>query len=931
MLKKVLLAIPIVLVLLLVGGILAFNTGLFQSTIERKVADASGAKVQLGKVTLGLTWPLRVYVAASRIDHELALVEWERLVVDLATFAPPFDVRVTLVKPKITQKPAPARAQAPATPPGKAGAPSGPPNLRLSLRIEQGEVKAEAVTLNALDLTFAQKLLLQAPAALHLKTQVVHATIPAPLQLTVDTDTLTLTQETIKAQALKVTIAGLIADLQGTSLLKEGRHRWKLQLQAPDLSRLPAPPAIVPAKNWRGSIQGNVEINKPGPQAGWQAEGGLTATGVRADLALNQAGAQVTGPFALDLKALFLYHENLNVPVANGQVDLTTARVQYQDLFLKAAGVPLKLGFDAIGDQQRLIFKAFELQLAQIRAALTGQARLQAPFTSDLKIDVPTVKLTGLEKILIPLQKSPVGGELQMHAAVTGPLGDPRECDVKVNSLRLNGFTAQVDYQKPGALAARGPVVANVNAQGEYVNGEVKSARATGTANLRATALVLGPLRKAENQDFTVDFSVSSAAPNLVIDKLDLRTFFGQFGLKGPVGDPTKPKLGVTVTASPLNLSELRLAMPEFRDKIPKGELRANVQVTGPLEMEKPWNDWPLNLNGDISVSLPEYRVASAPAGAAPGKPAPAGPKGESEPLLPPGYLLSRAKLKIAADIAQVLKDKLVVQKISARGQLADGRYRGDVTVGSLFDGSVQLANLDVPLLDKRPMVVGQVAWKGLTIQDALGFAKPEYKEFASGKTQGHAEFTTLMPSEDGFLRALKARGEFGAEPVTLNSVKVGDMLNEAIKKVPLLKLGAVKLDPLRGEMKGQFEVAQETMQIPSFMARDVDGSELQMKGKVILSSMQADLVGSFLWVQDKIRGCIGEGNSDDMGRLIVPLAIKGDLMKPGFSILTDVVGKLAGRALECEKNKLIDKVKKDGAEGLKKELNKALKGILGG
>ena len=125
--------------------------------------------------------------------------------------------------------------------------------------------------------------------------------------------------------------------------------------------------------------------------------------------------------------------------------------------------------------------------------------------------------------------------------------------------------------------------------------------------------------------------------------------------------------------------------------------------------------------------------------------------------------------------------------------------------------------------------------------------------------------------------------------------------------------------------------VAQETMQLPSFNASDVDGSELQLKGKVILSSMQADLVGSFLWVQNQIRGCIGEGNSDDKGRLIVPLAIKGDVMKPGFSILTDVVGKLAGRALECEKNKLIDKVKKDGAEGLKKELNKTLKGLFGG
>jgi hypothetical protein len=150
------------------------------------------------------------------------------------------------------------------------------------------------------------------------------------------------------------------------------------------------------------------------------------------------------------------------------------------------------------------------------------------------------------------------------------------------------------------------------------------------------------------------------------------------------------------------------------------------------------------------------------------------------------------------------------------------------------------------------------------------------------------------------------------------------------LKKAPMLKMQPVKVDPLHGEMKTAFDLTNETAQIANFDAKDKDGSELQLKGKILLANMQADMVGTFFWVQSQVKGCMAEGNSDDKGRLVVPLAIKGDLMKPGFSLLSDMAGKLAGRALECEKNKLLDRVKKQGTEDLKKEFNKALKGILG-
>lgn len=62
----------------------------------------------------------------------------------------------------------------------------------------------------------------------------------------------------------------------------------------------------------------------------------------------------------------------------------------------------------------------------------------------------------------------------------------------------------------------------------------------------------------------------------------------------------------------------------------------------------------------------------------------------------------------------------------------------------------------------------------------------------------------------------------------------------------------------------------------------------------------------------------------------MIPLQIRGSLMEPQIGMLTDTVGKLAGKAIECEKKKIVDQMKKDGGEKLKKEAEKVLKGILG-
>ncbi len=133
-----------------------------------------------------------------------------------------------------------------------------------------------------------------------------------------------------------------------------------------------------------------------------------------------------------------------------------------------------------------------------------------------------------------------------------------------------------------------------------------------------------------------------------------------------------------------------------------------------------------------------------------------------------------------------------------------------------------------------------------VVIEDALAFAKPEYKGFASGRCAGSADFTTLMPSQADFMQQLKVRGQVDASPIVLNSVKVGEMVNAQISKVPQLKLKPMKVDPLRGQAKMRFDLDKGVVDIASFQGVDVDNSENSDEGKSGFGFDAGDLAGTF-------------------------------------------------------------------------------------
>lgn len=935
--KRALLIVILLLLLAPVLAIAAFNMGLFQSSIQRTVEEKSGASVSLGPVRLLYTWPPMARVGPTVIRHPLAEVQWRELDAQLLKLTSPYSVRVHLRDPavKMTEGSSTRTAQTPESGGGGAGGAGAPP-ISLELLIENGAVTAPGAQISSLNLNFRQQKLMQSAAHLNASAQVKADALPLPLAVKIVTEELNLTPESVGAKKLTATMGGLTANVHGTSLLKDGRHRWVLDLAAQNLATLPQPAGLQVAKNWRGQAHVKLEVAKDNATQPWRAEGDFQANDVGADLAFKDPRANIDGPLIVNGEGKFLYNNSqLEVPKVDLKVDLDAARVQVPDMLSKAAKVPLKVSLNGTGDQQKLKISALDFELWNLKGQARGDIDLKAPWNAQLSFNVPLVNLKGSESILIPLRASPVQGDFGLRGSLNGPLTEVMgKAKIVIEDLSLKKFSAVATYEREGLMKVRGPVKMDLQSSLEW-HGGLKAAQGRGNVDLGGAGLVLGPLRKEAGAKFDARFALRTLGNAILIDEMELASFVGNVGVKGQVKQTTPPDLAISIDAKPLNLRELRIAMPEMRDLLPKGEVTGRIKIQGKLDTAKPWHNLPIVVSGDVSADLPEYIMTAAPQpakkpapGAGPAQPAPAEKPGAA--FLPDGELTRNLALNLKAKVNVFKKDDLQILGVNTTGRLANGKFAGDVSLREIFGGSVQLKNLEVPLLRDNPVIQGSAAWQNLITENVLGFVKPEYKTMASGRMAGTSEFSTVMPSASDFMMRLKARGDAHLEPMILSTVKIGEMINGLIAKAPMLKLKQVKSEPLRGKMKLQYELANGVLNLPSLVATDVNNSEVQLKGKVVLSNFTGDLVGTFYWAQAEVKGCILEGNADSQGRLAVPLAIQGNLMNPGTSVVGDIVSKLAGKALECEGKKVLEKAKQDGGKALEKELKKTLKNLLG-
>ncbi len=931
-----LLAILLLFLLLSLSSILAFNQGLFHRAIQVRLESQLGVPIELGPVSLAWRWPLQLQVGPSQLAVQGLSFKWKSLQLEVLAWRPPYSVRVYLNSPVVTAASVEKlRQDIPISPaaPQKGAAFHTLPEVGYELIVEAGVVDFSQFVLRDLNLSLKQKLLLRSAAQLNLRGLVGVSQVPGELPVTLSGDNLTLSLETLKAVNLNATFAGLNAQVNGSSFLLEDRHQWSVALQVPDLSLLPRPPHLIPAKNWRGSVNLKAELSKSSSPEGWHGEGQLLVHGLSADVNWSHPAIQLLGPISADVDSAFSVSANkLIITSLRAKADLRGASTHWSGYFDKPAGTPLAFKIEAgLAADQILNVGEFWLQLGTLEAGINGKLVLNSPWKADLRVALPKVALVGLGKWILPLQKISPTGEMSLLVRFLGDLADPARGRFLIESLRLKNFAADV-HQQTNQLTLSGPVRSSVEVNGEIDQGLPRRLSALGIIDLKSAVLGSGPLRKEAGREFNMSFKLKSAHESLNIENLSLKTYAADLGVIGQVALHESPKLKLKLNLKGVNLGELRKGFPFLRDSIPQGELSGELALDGRVSLDDKWLDWPLKVSGHVDLKVPEYVWVQQSSGNKEnaedsvkkyyGAPSVGG-------LLPKGALTERLNLKTAVDLGVVKIGKLEAQKLTLRGHLGAGRWRGEAILNEIFAGRVGIRDFTIPLFEAFPRVRGLAVWKNLTVEKVLEFLKPDFKSFATGKSEGQAEFDALLTGQKDFLSTLKLAGKARFEPITLNGLKIGEMINALLKKIPI-PVSPVKVEPLHGRLQAEFNLASGVIQLPVVHAQDRDGSELNVKGKALIPSMQGDFVGVFAWTQSPFKGCVQEGNADAQGRLLMPLAIKGDLLRPDMTILVAMAEKIAARALDCEKKKLVQKIKKNGTKAIEKEAKKLLQDIFG-
>jgi hypothetical protein len=953
-------ATGIFLLILFCLGIIGFAFAV--PSLERKAREEIvdqlqtklDAKVELKAVKLSSLWPLGLRFqdfkiipqnGQYRVDIGQLYVRYHYLssLVEIDLEKPNIDwVGAPTQADEKQKKPSDTVVTINSNPPGAVGAFVA--GLGAEIFVREGIVRWQKdentqVSLRKLNVDISKKrvLNLEEPIKAIVDSELHYSTPFIGGQTTISARTESLKADTTKvsAQELDIAIGGLLLRANGNSDLVAMSHDWKVRADVEDLQKLPRPPDFLPAQNWKGKIGFDASLHMD--KANLAAQGTMKLEKVSMDLRWDSPELKAQGPANLDFHTTFDVSSTktglqYNVKDLGLWAELTKASFQYSNLFKKPADVPLNIDFkgslasNAV-DIQSLAFKLFNL---------SAQAKGTVPFKGKGKIDFQTTptSLVGWEKLILPMAQMPLQGTLEVRGGVTGAFDTPKEMAIEVSKISLHDFKGQVKYKSEDqTLSVEGPVSANVDGRLSLQGESVKGADVTAKADLSAVAMrKAGVFEKKPGEVFRVSFVAKQQKEDIGIEKSEILLPFMTMNVGGRIHNPKDPSFDLNVHGQVASVETLKGFMPSMKDVPLNGSLNAQMALNGRYASDKPWNNWPMRISGQVKWTTPKYQMpASAPASAGKndkgkGESAPGAAPG---PFLPKGFLTENLNVGLEANIGKFIKDKLVMENTSVKGRIAKGSYTGTLSSHG-FGGLVQLNNSVVPLFETDPTVESDIHFSDIKIESILEFLKPEFKDAAKGPSKGDLHVSSVMPGSPTFMSKLKAKGSVGSDNIWINTTSLNEMINEQISKIPGVGKNSVKLDPLQGRLQSSFNLADEKADPLSIDGYDRSGTELHLHGSANLEKT-VDLTGEFKWANAPLTGCIKEGNSDEKGRVVVPLALKGPVTSPSWSFATDVLAKMGEKALRCEAVKALQKqLPINLPNGVGDEIGKKLKDLLG-
>lgn len=414
----------------------------------------------------------------------------------------------------------------------------------------------------------------------------------------------------------------------------------------------------------------------------------------------------------------------------------------------------------------------------------------------------------------------------------------------------------------------------------------------------------------------------------LRIDHLSLNLPYGRLGLEGDVHDVLKaPRLRLNLKAQGINLARMRSSLPALKDYEISGEAEAGIQFQGTYFAEGGLKKSPLQAKGSIDLHMPSYKFTSAEDSGAGQKQKDSGSSTTTtqplEPVLPNWPLLRASQVTSNVRIDKFLFNDLEILGLSLRGVYDKGQLSGSAKVGRLFSGGVDINSFDLNLFEVSQPIKAQARWSGIQLQEVMSWLSDEYKDLGRGSFSGRTQAETPWPGAPDFLNQLQARGSLELKDGFFSTVQFDQMANETLAKIPQIGSSqSVNTGGARMDIKSQYHLAQGRLHFRELQVNTPAQDELKAEGYLGFDR-NIRFSGVAYLKNPPIRGVVREANSDDQGRLVLPIEIQGNLMSPRLSFAQTTIQTLLTNTLNYEKQRTTQQLQKQAEDRLRQEVEK--------
>lgn len=707
----------------------------------------------------------------------------------------------------------------------------------------------------------------------------------------------------IEAKRINVDFGGLLAAAGGSTQFKPLEHNWLVRFQVPELSQLKVPPQFLPKGTWAGAFSGKVHFaKKPKETPYWAIQ--AVVKGFRGDLNWKKDSIEVGGGLGADMRLDAVYWDQWKFNELFAIVDLSGARIHVDPWFHKEPNERLRL--EAVGkfENDEFNLEKGDLEFKSLKGYARGRVQGSKGGQSKLQFKIPPTELSGFDSHFPFIKDQSLQGTFEVNARVEGDLSDIENLAVDLAPLRLSGVSGQLAYKsKDTKTYLGGPFQMNsevvISAKGkELMQGKVQMA-----LDLSRAAVVVGEsIRKKPGEALSIRANGNKLGQQIVLSSLSLAHPVGEFHGTGAISQPQRPNFNFMLNLGDLNLRRMAGFIPAISAYGMSGTVGGGVSVSGVYDYLLGVERSQIKLDGQLNVKLQNLSLPS-PLRAKGQTEAPAHETAEHQPkaLLPDWPLVNDSQVKLNAQAQQVALGNEIFRQVQLKGDLQQGRLDMELKVGSAWGGSLEATNASLPLRQVLPIIPAKLKIQRLNLNQMVRWFYPERKDWLAGLMDFEGNASIPWPGPPEWWQGVRVDGNLRVQNFSLSSLDLEEQILSGLNDLP--GLDNVSRRPARrmvGELTSQFATQEGRIQVKTLKLKTADKNDLEAEGEVDFS-LAGVLKGEASLANPPIQGSILAANSDELGRLVVPFEMSGDLTQPNFEIAKHIIEKMVAKAMAFE------------------------------